>query len=92
MEMKKIVIILYAVILSVLFICQAPVTISTLQLLTNTEHVIDSSNYSGDNCQEDHFTKTGNISTFIPFRNYLSGTVSLNPLPGIPPFLLQPPQ
>jgi len=92
MEMKKIVIILYSVILSVLFICQAPMTISTLQLITNTEHVIDTSHHSGDNCQEEHFTNASKISTFIPFRNYLSGIISLNALPGIPPFLLQPPQ
>jgi hypothetical protein len=92
MEMKKIVIIFYTVFLSLLFLGQTPLTISTLQMLTNTEHVIDSFNHSGDNCQEEHFTKTSNISTFIPFRNFLSGTISLKALPGIPPFLLQPPQ
>jgi hypothetical protein len=92
MEMKKTVIILYSVFLSVLFVCQAPMTISTLQLLTNTEHVIDSSNHNGDNCQEEHFIKTNTISILIPFQKYFPGTISLNAIPGIPPFLWQPPQ
>ncbi len=92
MEMKKLVILFYTVFLSLLVIGQTPLTISTLQLLTNTEHVIDSFNHSGDNCQEEHFTKTNTISILIPLQNYVSHTVSLNTIPGIPPILLQPPQ
>lgn len=90
--MKKIVTIFYPVFLSALFVCQAPMTIFALQLVTNTEHVIDCPNLSGDDCQEDHFTKTSNSLILIPFQNYLSGTLSLSTIPGILPFLWKPPQ
>jgi hypothetical protein len=92
MAMKKIVIILYSVFLSVLFVSQAPSTITTLQLLTNTEHVFDSSNHNGDNCQEDHFIKTNTVSILIPFKNHLTSAISLNTIPGNTPYLWQPPE
>jgi hypothetical protein len=92
MEMKKIVIILYSVFLSVLFVSQAPSTITTLQLLTSTEHVFDSSYHNGDNSQEDHFIKTNAISILIPFKNHVNTFISLNTIPGNTPFLWQPPE
>ncbi len=91
-SMRKVALMLYTVFLSFLFIGQTATTISTLHLLTNTEQVIDSSNHFGDNCEEDHFTKTNNFSIFIPFKNYFSSSISINTIMGIPPFLWQPPR
>ena len=90
--MKKIAIIVYTVLLSVLFLGQAQSAIPSLHLLANTEQAIDSPTHFGDNCEEDHFTKTINFSIFIPIKNCFSGNISINTIMGIPPFLWQPPK
>jgi hypothetical protein len=83
---------MYIVLLFILLLGQTHAASTSLQLLTNTEQVIDSSNHFGHNCEEDHSTKTNLISIFIPFKNFFLSNMSINTIIGIPLILLEPPK
>jgi len=90
--MKKIVIIVFSVFLSVFLLSQASECFHAVQVHSMTENVMDPAAQSNDNCEEDHSVNTLHTSFLIPFISYFTANIKLNAIAGIPPYLWQPPK
>jgi hypothetical protein len=89
---KKSIIILWFIVLTVFFYSFYTKNSDTLYLLINTENIVNSFVQIEDNCQEDNITRSNTTSLKINLLKDLDWNFSPYLLPGTGPSVWQPPE
>jgi hypothetical protein len=90
--MKKIFIIFYVFLVSVFFYSQSTMDICRLHSILASENVMELCGPTEDICQEDVLVKPDENASYKRTKDFLSATLSPLTIPGIRPFIWQPPE